>query len=200
MKKIFVVLAASLLLLPSCASGPKISRGEAGSAGDLSGYWNAADVKEVCQALINDCLKSPRVAQAIMENGGKVPVVLVDTFKNESSEHIDTSIISSTMEAAIFNTGRMDFVAGGAKREELRAERQDQLYNASEATAAALGNEVGADFMLFGTVKTIIDKSGNKSVRTYYVNAEMTSITTNQRLWMGSHEIEKIIVRPKNKL
>jgi uncharacterized protein (TIGR02722 family) len=200
MKKVFIVLGAVLLLLPSCASGPKVSRGQAGSAGDLSGYWNAADVKEACQALIEDCLKNPRMAQAIMAKGGKLPVVLVGTFKNESAEHIDTSIISTTMETAIFNSGRMDFVAGGTKREELRAERQDQLYNASEATAAALGYEVGADFMLFGTVKTIIDKSGNTSVRTYYIAAEMTSVETNQRLWMGNHEIEKIIVKPKNKL
>jgi uncharacterized protein (TIGR02722 family) len=200
MKKVFVVLGAALLLLPSCVSGPKVTRGQAGSSGDLSGYWNAADVKEVCQALIDDCLKNPRVTQAITAKGGKLPVVLVGTFKNESSEHIDTSIITSTMETAIFNTGRMDFVAGGAKREELRAERQDQLNNASEATAAAIGKEVGADFMLFGTVKTLIDKSGNKSVRTYYVSAEMTNVETNQRMWMGNHEIEKTIVKPKNKL
>jgi PBP1b-binding outer membrane lipoprotein LpoB len=104
------------------------------------------------------------------------------------------------METTIFKSDKMDFVAGGAKREELRAEKQDQLSNASTATAASIGNEVGADFMLFGTLKTIIDKSGNKSIRTYYVSAEMTNIETNQRLWMGRHEIEKIIVKPKNKL
>jgi curli biogenesis system outer membrane secretion channel CsgG len=65
----------------------------------------------------------------------------------------------------------MDFVAGGGNRAELRAERQDQQSNASEATASALANETGADFMLFGSVKTIVEKAGNQTVRTYFVYA-----------------------------
>jgi PBP1b-binding outer membrane lipoprotein LpoB len=129
-----------------------------------------------------------------------MPTVLVGSFKNESSEHIDTGIISSTMETTIFNTGKMDFVAGGSVRDELRAEKQDQLVNSSEATAASIGNEVGADFMMFGSVRTIIDKSDNKSARTYYVKAELTNVETNQRMWMGEHSIEKFIKKPKNKL
>jgi hypothetical protein len=133
--------------------------------------------------------------------GGKTPMVLVGSFKNDSMEHIDTSIIASRMETTIFNSGKMDFVAGGGIRAELRAERQDQQSNASEATAAALANETGADFMLFGSVKTIVDKAGNKTVRTYHVYAEMTNVETNQRMWMGQNdEIKKIVTQAKNKL
>jgi hypothetical protein len=105
------------------------------------------------------------------------------------------------METTIFNSGKMDFVAGGSTRSELRAERQDQQSNASEATAAALANETGANFMLFGSVKTIIDRAGNQTVRTYFVSAEMTNVETNQRMWMGqNNEIKKVIVQAKNKL
>jgi len=203
MKKIAGIVGAVLfLLLPSsCASGPKVSRIDASTQTDLSGYWNDTDVRIVCQSLINDCLNSPRVVQTIRAMGGKTPVVLVGSFRNESSEHIDTSIIASTMEVTIFNSGRMDFVAGGSTRNELRAERHDQQSNASEATAASLANETGADFMLFGSVKTIVDKAGNQTVRTYFVTAEMTNVETNQRMWMGqNNEIKKVIKQPKNKL
>jgi len=193
-----VLLLASL---SSCASSSGVKRVDASTQTDLSGYWNDTDVRIVCESLINDCLNSPRVDQAIKAMGGKTPIVLVGSFKNESSEHIDTSIISATMEVAIFNSGKMDFVAGGSTRNELRAERQDQQSNASEATAAALANETGANFMLFGTVKTIIDKAGNQTVRTYFVNAEMTNVETNSRMWMGqNNEIKKVIVQAKNKL
>jgi uncharacterized protein (TIGR02722 family) len=203
MKKFAGIIGAVvfLLLLSSCASGPKVSRIDASTQTDLSGHWNDTDVRIVCQSLINDCLNSPRVTQAIRAMGGKIPVVLVGSFRNESSEHIDTSIIASTMEVTIFNSGKMDFVAGGSTRNELRAERQDQQSNASEATAASLANETGADFMLFGSVKTIVDKAGNQTVRTYFVTAEMTNVETNQRMWMGqNNEIKKVIVQPKNKL
>jgi len=201
MKKIIVILIAVLLVLSSCASKAGVSRVDASTVIDLSGYWNDSDVKIVCEALIKDCLSSPRVDQAIKAMGGKTPTVIVGRFKNDSSEHIDTSIITSTMETTIFNSGRLDFVAGGSTRDALRAERNDQQGNASENTAAALANETGANFMLTGSVKAIVDRAGNQAVRTYFVNAEMTNIENNQRMWMGqNNEIKKIVVRAKNKL
>jgi uncharacterized protein (TIGR02722 family) len=200
MKKLLIVLCVVLVAVTSCASNASVSRVDASTQTDLSGYWNDTDVKLVCESLINDCLNSPRVDQAIKAARG-TPKVIVGKFKNESSEHIDTSIITSIMETTIFNSGKLDFVAGGDTRDALRAERQDQQANASEASAASIGNETGADFMLTGSVKAIVDKAGNQTVRTYFVTAEMTSIERNERMWMGqNNEIKKVIVRPKNKL
>jgi uncharacterized protein (TIGR02722 family) len=195
-----MVAVISVLAFSACASS-SVKRVDSDKQIDLSGYWNDTDVKIVCEALIKDCLNSPRVDQAIKDNKGKTPVVLVGRFRNESDEHIDTAIISNTMEVTIFNSGKLDFVAGGNTRDELRAERQDQQSNASAATAAALAKETGADFLLTGTVRTIIDKVDNKTLRTYFVNAEMTNIETNARMWMGQNsEIKKVITRSKAKM
>jgi uncharacterized protein (TIGR02722 family) len=192
MKKLLVCCGAALLLF-SCSSNPKVTRVDPSTQTDLSGYWNDTDVRIVCDSLIKACLESPRVSQEIARKG-KLPVFLVGRFRNESDEHIDTLIISDTMETALFNSGRADFVAGGSVRDELRAERQDQQGNASEATAKALANETGADFLLTGSVRTIVDRAGNTSTRTYYVRAELTNIETNVRLWMDqNNEIKKII-------
>ena len=201
MKKIFWIFGLVLILaLTACSSGGT-TRVDAGTQIDLSGYWNDTDVRIVCEALISDAIGSPRVSQAIERRGGRTPTVIVGRFRNESSEHIDTAIITSTMEAAIFNSGVLDFVAGGDTREELRAERQEQQGQASEETAAALANETGADFMLTGTVRAIVDRAGNQTVRTYFVNAEMTDIETNQRIWMATNsDIKKQIVQARNRL
>jgi len=209
MKVRFFAIAVALipvLAFPACSSSPGVKRVDPGSRIDLSGYWNDTDVRIVCEALIKDCLNSQMVDQAIKTKagnipGGRKPAVLVGRFKNESDEHIDTAIIASIMEAEIFKSGKLDFVAGGSTRDELRAERQDQQSNASEATASALAKEIGADFMLTGTVRTIIDRADNKTVRTYFVNAEMSNIETNQRVWMGQNsDIKKIITRAKVRL
>ena len=195
-----IVILISVLAFSACgSSNPVVKRVDAGSQIDLSGYWNDTDVRIVCEALIKDCLNSPRVDQAIMAKKGKKPVVLVGRFRNESDEHIDTAIISNIMEVTIFNSGKLDFVAGGSTRDELRAERQDQQSNASEATAAGLAKETGADFLLTGTVRTVIDKVDKKTVRAYFVNAEMSNIETNQRMWMGRNIVKKIIKRAKAK-
>ncbi|AEF80908.1 putative lipoprotein [Leadbettera azotonutricia ZAS-9] len=197
-KYILSALIFAVLLFAACSSIPKVTRVEAASVIDLSGRWNDTDVRMVSTDLINECLNSPRVAQYIQEyisqNNGRLPACLVGSFKNDSSEHIDTSIISKNMEIAIVNSGRLDFVAGGDTREEIRAERQDQQANSSEETASALAYETGASLMLTGSVKAIIDKAGNKTVRSYFVSAELTNITTNRRLWMGENsEIKKEI-------
>jgi uncharacterized protein (TIGR02722 family) len=194
-----LVFSAAVLLFGACAS-TSVSRVDANTQVDLSGYWNDTDVRIVCDSLIKACLDSPRVAQETARLG-RAPVVLVGNFKNDSDEHIDTGIISRTMEIAIFNSGKADFVAGGDARSQLRAERQDQQGNASEQTAAVLGDETGADFLLIGTVKTIIDRAGNTSTRTYFVSAEMSNVSNNTRLWMDQNsEIKKVIKNAKAKL
>jgi uncharacterized protein (TIGR02722 family) len=199
--KIFIALGAFFLILSaSCSSDPSVMRVNSLTRTDLSGYWNDTDVRIVCEALIKDCLNSQRVGDAITAMRGRTPFVLVGRFSNDSSEHIDTSIISDYMETAIFNSGKMDFVAGGRIRDAIRAERQDQQSNASEETAASLAKEIGADFMLFGSVRTIVDRAGNQTARTYFISAELTNVETNARLWMGQNsEIKKIVTRPLNK-
>ena len=198
MKKILVVLGV-FLLLSACTTNVK--RVQSGTERDLSGYWNAKDVRIVCDTLINECISSSRVEQAIRARGGKTPVVVVARFRNESSEHIDTAVISATMETAIFNSGKLDFVAGGTTREDIRAERREQQGNASEETTAAFGREIGADFIMTGTVRTIVDREENRSVRSYFVTAELTEIQTNVRIWMGqNNEVTKEVTRPRHKL
>jgi uncharacterized protein (TIGR02722 family) len=199
MKKAAVLLFAFLLVFSACSS-TKVERVDSNSQIDLSGYWNDVDVKIVCDSLIRDCLNSPRVNQAI---AAKIttPVVLVGKFRNESSEHIDTGIISSIMEAAIFNTGKMDFVAGGDVRDEIRSERDDQQNYASASTMKEMHNETGADYLLTGTVRSIVDRGSNQSVRTYFVTAELTDIETTQRMWIGqNNEIKKVVTQPRNRL
>ena len=200
-----MALALGLALLPACTSTPKVSRVDSGEAIDLSGRWNDSDVRTVSATLIDGCLASPAVDRFIQEyraqNGGRLPAVLVGRFRNDSSEHIDTSIISKSMEIAIVNSGKLDFVAGGDTRDEIRNERQDQMFNASEESAAQLANETGAILMLTGSVKSVVDRAGNRTVRSYFVSAELTNIETNRRLWMDENtDIKKEIVQKKNRL
>jgi hypothetical protein len=198
--KVVLLSFAVCAVFASCASTPKVSRVDADTQTDLSGYWNDSDVRIVCDSLIKNCLESPRVSQEIARKG-RLPVILIGSFRNESDEHIDTSIIAKTMEITIFNSGKADFVAGGDTRQELRAERLDQEANAGEDTAAALRNETGADFLLTGTVKTIVDRAGKTATRTYFVSAELSNIETNSRLWMDQNsEIKKIIKTPGARL
>lgn len=175
------------------SSSSSVRRVDSDTRIDLSGYWNDTDVRIVCETLINDCLRSPRIAQAAAAKRS-LPVIIVGSFRNQSDEHIDTSIISKRMEAAILNSGMADFVASDSERDEIRKERAEQLDWASEETVKEYANETGADFFLTGSVKTIVDRAGNQATRTYFVYAELTDIESNRVIWIGENDsIKKLL-------
>jgi penicillin-binding protein activator len=196
-----VVLSGALLI--SCASTPSgssVQRIDAGTQTDLSGYWNDTDVRTVSDSLVTECVNAPAIS-GFAAAKKRPPVVIVGSFRNQSDEHIDTSIIAKKFEASLINSGRVDFVASSAERSEIRGERDDQQQNASDKTAKSVGNETGADFMLIGAVKTIIDSAGGVSTRTYYVTAELVDIETNRKLWVGEDSsIKKLIKRAAYKM
>jgi len=199
-KKIFTVISIAVLFVFAGCKSTKVDRVDPDKKVDLSGYWNDTDVRIVAQELIDSCLSSNAVKSFPSAHKGKAPVVIVGSFRNLSDEHIDTAIVTKQLEAALINSGKVDFVSAASEREEIRAERLDQQENSSEETAKALRNETGADFMLQGSIKTIIDSLDNKSTRTYYVTAELVDIETNKKLWMESNSsIKKVITRSKSK-
>ena len=87
----------------------------------------------------------------------------------------------------MINSGKVKFSAEKAVKEELREEILAQQDWASEETAKILANETGADFLLIGSVRTIIDSIPGETVRTYQVVAELYDIETSEIVWSGEN-------------
>ena len=197
--KLVLCCLAAVVLLASC--GHSVKRVDPNTQMDLSGYWNDTDLRMASDELIKACLATPRLS-TFGTTSGRLPVIIVGRFRNSSDEHIDTSILSQRLEASILSSGRAEFVASGDLRDEIRAERLDQQQGyTDDATMAALGREAGADFIMTGSVKTIVDRYARTATRSYFITAELTDITTNRRVWIGEYnEIKKVIrsasVRP----
>lgn len=196
---VLTALATTLVLVAGCKS-TRVERVSSDTVVDLSGYWNDTDVRIVAESLIADCVNAPAITNYIRSNG-TLPVVIVGNFRNDSDEHIDTSILTKKFETALINSGKVDFVASSSERGEIRQEREEQQTWASEETAKRLANETGADFMLIGSVKTMVDQLDNTATRTYWVYAELIDIESNRKLWLGENsEIKKVITRSKTRL
>lgn len=180
------------MLFASCASTSVKRYSADDNVKDLSGYWNDNDVNQVCTTLIDSCIKSKRVAE-FEKKYNRTPIVIIGTIKNKSVERIDTSILSKRFQNAIINDGTLEFVADANQREELRAEKYDQAENAYE-TAKSIGNETAADFMLQGSVTTIVDTAGREQVRTYQVDMQLIDLETNKIIWSDqNNDIKKYI-------
>jgi len=121
--------------------------------------------------------------------------VIVGTVRNLSHEHINVKTFVNDLEKALINSGEVEFVASKVEREEIREERRDQASHASEETAKAAGEEIGADFMLQGTINSILDKIQGQAVMFYQVNLELVDLETNKKVWIGDKKIKKFIQR-----
>ena len=53
------------------------------------------------------------------------------------------------------------------------------------------GLELGADFMLQGTINSIVDSYKKEQVVYYQVDLELTNLETNEVVWMGDKKIKK---------
>lgn len=197
MKKLFVALLICPLLL---ACGTKVKRMDVNDAKEVSGSWNDTDSREVAKAMIEDCLNGAWYAKALKEKGGKDPVVIVGTVRNDSMEHINTNTFIEELQRALINSGKVEFVASKDERGEIREERLEQDEYASEATRKAFGKEVGADYMLSGVLNDIKDQEGKKSVVFYQINLKLINLETNRILWNGQKQIKKYVSKNAFKL
>ena len=87
--------------------------------------------------------------------------------------------------------GNARLVVAGEKRNELRKEKADQQDYASPETIKKWGRELGADFMLQGTINSMVDQYKKEKVITYQVDLQLTNIETNEVVWIGDKKIKK---------
>ena len=195
MKKYFVLalILSVASVLTGCVSST-VERVDFDSQQDLSGYWNDTDARIVSNDLAEQLTDSSWYNRFIQENDRK-PVIIIGSIRNNTDEHINTSIISKKLEISLINTGKVLSVANSSERKEIRDERDDQQINASIDSAKNIGNETAADFMLRGAIKTIVDSDGLKSVRTYFITAELVDIETNTKIWLGENSTIKKVIR-----
>jgi penicillin-binding protein activator len=193
------LLMIPLLFVLLTACGTKVTRMDVGEVKDLSGRWNDTDSRLVAEEMIQDCLNHPWVVQ-FSTRAGKQPDVIVGQIRNRSSEHISTETFTKDLERALINSGRAHFVASAEERLGVREERLDQDIHASPETRKSPGMEAGADYMLSGSINSIIDQEGKEKVVYYQVNLELIDMTNNRKVWIGDKKIKKFVERSRFKL
>jgi len=199
MNKVFIsVLAAMVLAFAAMGCGGReVTRTDPDNVTDLSGYWNETDARMVADSMVSQCLSG----RWLPEFSGRpdrtdrpaAPVIVVGGIYNESSEHINTNIFMNEIERALIESGEVQIAAGGASRSEVRGERADQEIFASVETAAAFGQEIGADYVMTGDIGSIVDEEGDTRTIYYQVSLELIDVETAIKSWMGSLEIKKIV-------
>ncbi|MBI3611121.1 MAG: penicillin-binding protein activator LpoB [Nitrospirae bacterium] len=196
MRWIGLLTVLTLTGLIGCAT-TKVERVGVEKATDLSGRWNDTDSRLVAEEMIKDVLSRPWLDRFSKQHGAKAPTVIVGTVTNRSNEHISVQTFTKDLERELTNDGRVQFVASKSEREEIREERQEQQSQSSEETAKGLGKEIGADYMLKGTINSILDEEKGTKVVFYQVDLELFDVEKNLKVWSGQKKIKKIIEKSR---
>jgi hypothetical protein len=185
------LLSLALVLLNACANRT-VTRISPDQQTDLSGRWNDTDSRLVANEMIKQCLSHTWLSEFNQKNGRK-PVVIVGLVTNKTAEQIEPEVFIKDMEREYINSATVRVVTNSVFREKLRQERADQQEFASPETAKKWGRELGADFMMFGTMNSINDEFKAKKTIFYQINLELTNLETNELVWIGEKEIKKFI-------
>jgi len=189
---IFIFLSTTLFVNVGCNSTQKVIRVDEQQQIDLSGRWNETDSRLVSEEMVKDALSRTWLIDFI-EAKSKKPSIIVGLVKNKSSEHISTETFINDIEREFVNSAKVKVIQGGEERDQLRKERGDQQDFASTSTTKKWGMEKGADYILQGTVNSITDSNTKQKVLYYQVDLEFTDLETNEKVWIGTKKIKKLI-------
>lgn len=184
------------LIVSGCGKETRVTRVDTDVVTDFSGRWNDTDSKQVAETMVKEMISQPWLGNFTRDKG-QPPFVVVGTILNRSHEHINVNTFVSDLERELTNSQKVTFVANKVEREEVREERRDQAVHALEETQKGPGREIGADFMMKGSISTIQDESeGVKSVY-YQVDLDLIDLENNVKSWYGQKKIKKVIERKR---
>ena len=195
-RRFLSLMVCAVLALAGCGHELKVTRVDAGVVTDLSGRWNDTDSRMVAEAMVKEALQYPWLGN-FSQAKGRQPVVVVGTVVNNSHEHISVQTFITDLERELTNSQKVTFVASKGERDEVRTERKEQAVYASEETQKAPGKEIGADYMMKGTIATILDEADGTKAVFYQVDLQMIDLENNTKVWYGQKKIKKVVEKKR---
>lgn len=187
MKKSVVALLGLAVLLGGCSN--KVSYGDAQAVETTTVDFGSTDLQKIAGEMTESMLSSGAVAQITQ---GNRPIVFVESIKNKTSEHIDTESVTDSISTKLLNSGKFRFVDMDrveAVRSQLDFQNNDELVN--QNTAIQFGKMVGAQYMLYGNLSSIVKNAGSDKDVYYKMTMRLMDLETGLIEWADETEIRK---------
>jgi hypothetical protein len=194
MKKIAVWFSLGMIvMLPSgCATQPKVTYGSPEQVETITTEFGSTDLQMIAEKMVNSLLATPLL------QSGQRPVVYVHNVKNKTDEHIDTQSITDKIKVTLLKSGRVRFSAVSEANDEIvkQLEYQTSSGIVDPKTAKRFGNQVGADYFLYGEITSIKKKAGRVEDVYFKITLNLVNISTGLIEWADEKEIRKQAKRP----
>ncbi|MCL1141235.1 penicillin-binding protein activator LpoB [Shewanella gaetbuli] len=185
MKLIFILTA--VLGLSACQS--KVEYGDATEVETVNENFGSTDLQAISAKMVDSMLTFPPVV-AMTQNDR--PIIFVDKIKNKTSEHIDTESITDTISNKLLRSGKFRFIdmtRVDAVRKQL--DYQNNAGMVDPSTAIKFGRQVGAQYMLYGNLSSIVKQDGSTKDVYYKMTMRLMDLETGLLEWSEEKEIRK---------
>ncbi len=182
------ILAVAAATLSACAGPRAFTRGtyeDPEQITMLDDRWNQNDMQLVAKKVI-ESLGAWKQRDALDK-----PVVILETPKNRTTEHIDLQSLYDHVKTALINSGEFTFLDKAA-REEIAKEYEYQgsgYVDPNQATGP--GKQRAARYMLGTVITSNVQQVGNDKLVYYKTTFELTDIETTEIIWTDHKEITK---------
>lgn len=188
MRTMWIVLVVASL---TAACAPRaFTRGQYGDPAEISMLgddWNQNDMQLTSRDIVASI--ETWVTQS---KPTEKPVVVLEAFKNHTTEHLDTQALYDHIKTALIHSGKFTFLDKAARQE--IAQEGDYQNNSGYVDpnqAVAMGKQKGAKFLLGGVITSTIQQVGPNKVAYYKTTFELTNIETTEIVWTDEKEIAK---------
>ncbi|MFZ5757446.1 MAG: penicillin-binding protein activator LpoB [Pseudomonadota bacterium] len=180
-------VVAAALLVTGCVN--KVSYGDAQAVETVNTDFGSTDLQTIAGTLADQMLAFPPVVQVTAQ---RRPVIFVDKIKNKTTEHIDMESVTDTIQTKVINSGKFRFVDMTAiKQVQEQLDYQTESGNVDAKTAVRLGQQIGAEYMLYGNMSSIVKNAGNTKDVYYKFTLKLMHLQSGIVEWQGEKEIRK---------
>lgn len=181
------LLAVSVLGLSACST---VQYGEATAVETVNTDFGSTDLQLIAEKMVDNMLTAPAVLQ-ITANARR-PIVFVDNIKNKTTEHIDTESITDTISTRMLKSGQFRFV--DMTKVEAVTKQFDYQQSSGlvdEAKATKVGRQVGAQYMLYGNLSSIVKHAGSTKDVYYKFTLKLMDLESGTVEFIDEKEIRK---------
>jgi uncharacterized protein (TIGR02722 family) len=189
LKPVGVVVMAGLLSVTLAGCQKTVKYGDATEVETTTLDFGSTDLQQIAGKMVDSLLAFPPIVELTAK---RRPVMFVDTIKNKTSEHIDTESVTDTISTRLLRSGKFRFVdmtKVEAVRKQMEFQSDSGMVN--ESTATKMGQQIGAEFMLYGNLSSIVKRSSSKKDVYYKFTLKLMNIQTGILEWSDEKEIRK---------
>ncbi|WP_394130574.1 penicillin-binding protein activator LpoB [Shewanella maritima] len=188
--KLIFVLAA-VIGLSACQS--KVQYGDASEVETVNENFGSTDLQAISAKMVDSMLTFPPV---MMLTQNDRPIIFVDSIKNKTSEHIDTESVTDSISNKLLRSGKFRFI--DMTRVESVRKQLDYQNNSGmvdPTTAIQFGRQIGAQYMLYGNLSSIVKQEGSTTDVYYKMTMRLMDLETGLIEWSDEKEIRKAKTR-----